>query len=137
VSALAPELLSRFDDIFFVDLPSAAERAEIIGVHLKKRGQTPEDYDLTAVAQATWGFAGREIERVVSFAIEAAYCDGQPLTTDLMIAAAGGMKPISVTMAAQIDAIRAWVTTSDALLANEGLEPKPETAQGHRRLDVE
>ena len=44
ISRLPPELLrkGRFDEIFFVDLPRADIRAEVLRVHLEKRGREPE-----------------------------------------------------------------------------------------------
>ena len=43
LSLLPPELLrkGRFDEIFFVDLPDAAEREQIFGIHLRLRRQDP------------------------------------------------------------------------------------------------
>jgi len=43
VERLPPELArrGRFDEVFFVDLPSTKERAQILGVHLSRRGRDP------------------------------------------------------------------------------------------------
>jgi len=55
VESLPPELLrkGRFDEIFFIDLPSKEERAEIIGIHLRKRKRDAKKYDLAAISEAT------------------------------------------------------------------------------------
>jgi len=122
VRALRPELINRFDDTFFVDLPNRADREEIISIHLRKRGRHPQDYDLAAVADATWNMVGREIERVVKAGLEAAFYAGEPLNTQHLLDAAGQVVPISTTMDAQIKDLRAWADTR-ARRANEPVEP--------------
>lgn len=139
VSALAPELIRRFDDVLFVDLPSLAERSEILRVHLAKRGVDSSGFDLSGVAQATWGFSGAEIERVVSSALEEAFVLDQPVSVALLLQSARGTRPISVTMAPKIQACRAWAQESSALMANEGLEPQPAAVEdaAARSIDVD
>jgi hypothetical protein len=38
-------------------------RAQIFSIHLKKRGRTPEEFDLAALAAASEGYSGAEIEQ--------------------------------------------------------------------------
>jgi len=126
VASLQPELISRFDDVFFVDLPAQVDRVEIVRVHLRKRKQDPAAFDLPAIATKLYGYSGREIERVIKTAIEAAYCDGQPLTDGYIMAAAGETVPVTVTMREKIDGLRAWVKAHQARYAADPLEPQPE-----------
>ena len=67
VARMPPELLrkGRFDEIFFVDLPSREERMQIVDIHLRMRKQDPSSFDVSAVADATEGFSGAEIEQAV------------------------------------------------------------------------
>src|SRR6185295_9039643 len=67
IEALPPELVrkGRLDEIFFVDLPDSAVRTEIFRIHLRKRGQNPEAFALSELADATAGFSGAEIEQAV------------------------------------------------------------------------
>src|SRR5947208_7240325 len=67
ISQLPPELLrkGRFDEIFFVDLPTKEERKEIFGIHLEKRGRVPDGFDLDALAKRSEGFSGAEIEQAI------------------------------------------------------------------------
>lgn len=123
VRALRPELINRFDDVFFVDLPNAADRREILSVHLSRRGRSPEQFDLSVVSDACWGFVGREIERVVKSALEIAYYAGEPLATSHLVEAAAAIVPISTTMDARISDLRAWADTR-ARRANDPNEPK-------------
>ena len=124
VRALRPELINRFDDVFFVDLPNRADRIEILSIHLRKRGRNPQDYDLETVADACWGFVGREIERLVRSSLETAFYHGEQLTTQHLLDAAAAIVPIATTMDTQIANLRAWADTR-AIRANDPIETKP------------
>ncbi len=71
VQRMPPELLrkGRFDEIFFVDLPTREERMQIIEIHLRMRKQDPALFDVGAIADATEGFSGAEIEQAVIAAL--------------------------------------------------------------------
>ena len=64
---LPPELLrkGRFDEIFFVDLPSKEERKEILRIHLEKRRRNPDKYNIERLADMTKDFAGSELEEII------------------------------------------------------------------------
>lgn len=120
VTVLPPELIrkGRFDELFFVDLPNAAERKQIFSIQLKKRKRNPADYDLDRVAAAAEGFSGAEIESVVQTALYAAFSrdgaspvssgGGNDLTTDDLLAALSATVPLSTTRAEEIAELRAW-----------------------------
>jgi ATP-dependent 26S proteasome regulatory subunit len=110
IEALPPELLrkGRFDEVFFVDLPSVEVRRMIIQIHLKKRKREPGAFDLDALAAASEGFSGAEIEQAVMSALYSAMDRDAELTTRDVLAAMEGSPPLSVTRAEQIDALRAW-----------------------------
>ncbi len=119
ITNLRPELLSRFDDIFWVDLPNAAERAEIVSIHLRKRRQDPARFDLDAVTAALDGYVGREIEKVVNAALNFGFYDGaRDINTDDLLRAVRQIVPISRSRAEDIKALRAWGQTN-ALPASE------------------
>ncbi len=71
VSRLRPELLERFSYRFFVDLPGPQARAEILRIHLRKRGQTLPDEVLAALAREARGHSGRSLELCVERALQA------------------------------------------------------------------
>ncbi|MCK4739799.1 MAG: AAA family ATPase [Deltaproteobacteria bacterium] len=68
---LPPELWrkGRYDEVFFVDLPSAEEREEIFRIHLERRKQSPARLNITELTQNTQGFTGAEIEQAVKDSI--------------------------------------------------------------------
>src|SRR5437899_11107311 len=71
VDELPPEMMrkGRFDDIFFVDLPSIPERKDIFEIHLRKRGRDPDKFELDKLAEKSEGFTGAEIEQAVVSAL--------------------------------------------------------------------
>jgi len=118
---LPPELLrkGRFDEIFFVDLPTRVERASIWRVHLTRRLRNPavagdlavDDALLTELAAFSEGYSGAEIEQAVVAALFDAYAERRPLRRDDLVRALAAMVPLSVTQAERIDAIRSWADT--------------------------
>ena len=113
VRALPPELMrkGRFDEIFFVDLPSREERKAIIEIHLQKKRRDPSTIDLAKLVEATSEFSGAEVEQVVISALYDAFDAGVDLTTEGLLAAAREIVPLSVTMKEGIDAMREWAKT--------------------------
>lgn len=110
VSALPPEMLrkGRFDEIFFIDLPDAAEREQIFAIHLAKRKRDPKKYDLKALARASKGFSGAEIEQAVIGALYSAFDAGRDLTQEDLMAETQAAVPLSVMMEEEIDELRTW-----------------------------
>ena len=107
--SVPPELLrkGRFDEIFFVDLPSAEERANIFAIHLGLRKQDPSKFDLAALASATDGFSGAEIEQAVVSALYRSLQRKQPLTDAAIVDAARSTIPLSVARAEDVAEVRA------------------------------
>jgi SpoVK/Ycf46/Vps4 family AAA+-type ATPase len=99
-----PELLrkGRFDEIFFVDLPTREERMSIFAIHLRLRKQNPDAFDLAALAAATEGFSGAEIEQAVISALYRSLQKKQPLSAAALIEAASSTTPLSVSRAEDV-----------------------------------
>lgn len=110
IEALPPEMLrkGRFDEVFFVDLPDAATRKDIFAIHLKKRSRDPAQFDLAALATASEGFSGAEIEQGILSGLHDAFSADKSLETDHILAALRGSPPLSVTMAERVSALRKW-----------------------------
>lgn len=111
-----PELFrkGRFDEIFFVDLPSAQERADIFRIHYERTREQQTvrrdvaDIDRQAITEVTDGFSGAEIEQVVISGLFKAFRAGrEPMTQDF-VAAAAETHPLVRTMHEQVSALRAW-----------------------------
>jgi hypothetical protein len=110
VAKLPPEFIrkGRFDEIFFVDLPKPDVRAEIFSIHLGKRKQDVSRFDLPALAAATDGFSGAEIEETVVAGLYTAFAGGTELTTESLLAEIRRTHPLSRTMSERLDALRQW-----------------------------
>jgi SpoVK/Ycf46/Vps4 family AAA+-type ATPase len=110
ITALPPEMLrkGRFDEIFFVDLPTADVRAALFALYLKKNSRNPALFDLPKLAAATEGFSGAEIEQAVAAGLYTAFDRKQQLSTEILLAEAKGTQPLSVTRAEDVEAIRDW-----------------------------
>ena len=113
VSTLPPELMrkGRFDEIWWVDLPTQTERADVTMAALRAHGRIEAPIDFVDVAKATDGFTGSEIAALVPDAMFAAFADGkrQIRTADLLFAAKQ-VVPMARTSAEKISALRNWAT---------------------------
>ncbi len=110
IDRLPPELMrkGRFDEIFFVDLPEPSTRAEIFRIHLSARGQDGAAFDLGALASASEGFSGAEIEQAVISALFTAFSDSGGLDQDTLMNEVQMSVPLATTMAERIERMRAW-----------------------------
>ncbi len=116
IDALPPELLrkGRFDEIFFVDLPDATQRAEIWRIHVGARAQAAQDVGLTArldlqtLSERSEGYNGAEIAAAVVEGAFAALAEGEALETAHLTAALKASPPLSKTRRESIDALRDW-----------------------------
>jgi SpoVK/Ycf46/Vps4 family AAA+-type ATPase len=110
VTALPPELIrkGRFDELFFVDLPSLAERKQIFSIQLASKKRNPGDFDLDQVAAMALGYSGAEIEAAVQTALYAAFSSKHELSTQALLNALNTTVPLSITRAEEIEALRDW-----------------------------
>lgn len=124
ISRLPPELLrrGRFDEIFFLDLPTLPERAEILRVHIRKRGRAPEAFDVDLLARASDGYVGAEIEQAVVDALYEAFNDeaspGREVTTEDCAAALRRLIPMSHSQRENVDLLRQWLAEGRAQSAS-------------------
>lgn len=117
VDRLPPELLrkGRFDELFFVDLPDEAVRAEIFRVHLQRRDLELGNFDLSALARACDGFSGAEIEQVVVAAVYAGQAQSREADQNMLLECIRGTSPLSVLMAEQLEKLRGWASERTVL----------------------
>jgi ATP-dependent 26S proteasome regulatory subunit len=123
ISQLPPELLrkGRLDEIFFVDLPTAQNRAEILMIHLARRNRTPSNYDIAAIANATDDFSGAELEELVVDALYEAYSSSErELKSEHLLRAAEDIKPLARSRAREITALREWASHNCRSAASVG-----------------
>ena len=116
VDELPPEMMrkGRFDEIFFVDLPTLPEREEIASIHVKRRGRDPAQFDLKLIAEKSEGMTGAEIEQAIVSALFDEYDrNGKAgvLSTEGVLHSLSETVPLSRTMKEKIAALRTWCKT--------------------------
>lgn len=110
VEHLPPELArrGRFDEVFFVDLPSPTEREEILSLTLRRRGRSPQGLALGNIAKPLDHFSGAELEQVVASALFRAFGQGRELLEEDLRAAAREVVPLATLYEEKVQALRAW-----------------------------
>lgn len=117
----------RFDEIFFVDLPSADERKEIFGIHLAKRREDITRFDLDQLVMVCDGFSGAEIEQALIAAMYEAFAQDREFTQLDIIASIRATLPLSKTMHEQVTALRDW--------ARQRARPAASSVAEYQRLE--
>ena len=124
ITRLPPELLrrGRFDEIFFLDIPTSTERQEIFKVHIKKRKRDPLAFDLARLVSATEGYVGAEIEQAVVEGMYIAFNDpkqpARELNTEDILAAIHKLIPMSKSQRETIGELRRWLLEGRAQSAS-------------------
>ena len=123
IEYLPPELLrkGRMDEVFYVGLPNAKERAEILAIHLRKRGYDPAKVEgLEEVALKRDGYSGAEMEAAIKEAFVRAWAlhkarvaagdkKSRPVIDGRLIdEMVGEIQPLSASFPEQVDAMEAW-----------------------------
>jgi SpoVK/Ycf46/Vps4 family AAA+-type ATPase len=117
----------RFDELFFVDLPTAEERQDIFKIHLGKRRRDISRFDLDQLANVCDGFSGAEIEQALVAAMYEAFAQEREFTQLDIIAAARATMPLSKTMTEQVTALRDW--------ARQRARPAASSVAEYQRLE--
>jgi len=120
VTSLPPEVLrkGRFDEIFFLDLPTAVEREQILEVHLRKRKRLPADFDRALLASKCEGYVGAEIEQAIIDAMYVGFDAGREFTTDDVLATLARQVPLSVSQREVVGGLRSWLREGRAQSAS-------------------
>jgi len=136
VTKLPPELLrkGRFDEMFFVDLPTQVERRAILSVTLAERGRDAFDIDVVKVAKACETFTGSEVAAIVPDAMFAAFSDNERnITTEDLLTAAKAVVPLAKMAADKVEGLRTWAKDR----ARRASPPEVvDTTTGNRNLDL-
>lgn len=122
IRSLPPEMLrkGRFDDIFFVGLPTQDERREIFSVHLSRlRPHNLKQYDLERLAYETPDFSGAEIEQTITEAMHIGFSQNRDFCTDDILEAASQIVPLARTAQEQIQFLQDWAAAGKARLASK------------------
>ncbi|BAS54316.1 MULTISPECIES: AAA family ATPase [Leptolyngbya] len=122
IQSLPPEMLrkGRFDEIFFVGLPTQEERKSIFSVHLSRlRPHNLKQYDLDRLAYETPDFSGAEIEQTLIEAMHIGFSQNRDFTTDDILESASQMVPLARTAKEQIEFLQDWAAAGKARMASK------------------
>jgi len=124
ISKLPPEFLrkGRFDEIFFVDLPTKKERVEIFKIHLARKRPKEQNFNVDEYAGKTVGYSGAEIEEIVNEGLYIAYNEGRELGDDDILEAITSLVPLSSMMREEITDLRVWAKARARLASSDGPE---------------
>ncbi|MCC5604332.1 AAA family ATPase [Nostoc favosum] len=113
----------RFDEAFFVDLPTEPERVKILGIHLERFGIQVQLEYLEAIAANTAKFSGAELETLASEAALLAFDEGRPQQVTLadLETCRQTITPLAITDAAAVERMQAWGAIR--CLVNLGIQP--------------
>ncbi|UFP94139.1 AAA family ATPase [Gloeobacter morelensis] len=129
VERLPSEFLrkGRFDEIFFVDLPSDTERQEIARIHLSKRRDDVSGFDIAELSSSCEGYSGAEIEQGLVAAMYGAFAQNREFNQFDILAAFKSTSPLSQTMTEQVSALRKW--------AKHRARPADSMSADYRRME--
>jgi SpoVK/Ycf46/Vps4 family AAA+-type ATPase len=135
IESLPAEILrkGRFDEIFFVDLPSIKERTEIFKIHLTKRRRDVSKFDLKKLAEAADNFSGAEIEQTVISGMFDAFDEDVEVSTQHILKAIEETIPLAITMKEEIEHLRKWATTRARCASDLEIL---ETSKRERQIDL-
>ena len=133
IKELPPELMrkGRFDEVFFVDLPSAEERSKIFKIHIESRKRKIENFNLDELSRETKGFSGSEIEECVKEGLQTAFSEGRDLSQEDIIKAAKATVPLSITMGEGLRKLREWAKFR-ARQASDGIVEDIDVEKGNK-----
>jgi SpoVK/Ycf46/Vps4 family AAA+-type ATPase len=136
IESLPPELTrkGRFDEVFFVDVPSAAEREEILKIHIAKRGRDPKQFQLQDCVTASEQFSGAELEEAVISALYTAFDRGTELSDLYIQGAIMKTTPLAKSRANDLGIMRNWANN---YAVNASKAKDEEGSKTARKVDVD
>lgn len=145
VRILPAELLrkGRFDEIFFLNLPSESERQDIFKVHLQRLRPTRlREFDLAVLAKCADNFSGAEIEQVVIDGLYRAFgtfVNGQrrDLTTEDILRSIEDTVPLAAIARSQIEDLKHWAAEAGARTASSDTQLIDELKRYSRRRGID
>jgi len=121
VESLPAELLrkGRFDEIFFLNLPTERERQDIFRVHLQRLRPTRiREFDLSLLAKNSKNFSGAEIEQVIIDAMYRAFSRQEDFQNEDIILSIEETVPLAEIAGEQINALKRWAMQTGARTAS-------------------
>jgi len=122
IESIPPEILrkGRFDEMFFLNLPSQEEREAIFNVHLTRfRPKEVENFQLKLLGQLSKEFSGAEIEAVIIDAMRLGFNENREFNNEDVLISIQNLVPLARTRSKEIDLIKAWAESGNVISASK------------------
>jgi SpoVK/Ycf46/Vps4 family AAA+-type ATPase len=124
IEYIPPEILrkGRFDEIFFVNLPTRKERESIFNVHLKRyRPEALGNFQVDLLSELSKEFSGAEIEQVVIEAMRIGFSENREFTNEDMIVSIQNLVPLARTKNKELKALIEWSESGNVTSASNNM----------------
>ena len=122
IDMIPPEILrkGRFDEMFFLDLPTKEEREAIFAVHLKKfRPDSVGNYKIRLLGELSRDFSGAEIEQVVIDAMRLGFNENREFNNEDIITSIQNLVPLAKTKNKEITLLKQWSESGNVTSASK------------------
>ena len=119
---IPPEIIrkGRFDEVFFLTLPTKEERREIFKVHLKKaRQERLEEFELSLLSDLSKDFSGAEIEQVVIEAMRLGFSKGREFNNEDILTSIQKIIPLARTKNKELTLLQEWFKSGNVVSASK------------------
>jgi ATP-dependent 26S proteasome regulatory subunit len=125
----------RFDQLFWLDLPTPEERKEIFTVVIKKYNRDPKDFNLKALVNGSEGFTGAEIEEVFKDALYKSFDAGRDVSDGCLTEVLAEFIPFSISHEEDLKLMRKQAQGKLVMINNQG-DPIADVQKNMRKLSI-
>jgi len=121
IHSLPSEIIrkGRFDEIFFIGLPSFEEKKSIFKVHLSRlRPKSWDKYNLDLLSKLSKKFSGAEIEEVIIESMHTAFNENREFTANDIVNSINQFVPLAYTNEESVNSLEEWAESGKARLAS-------------------
>lgn len=122
IDNIPPEIIrkGRFDEIFFLGLPTREEREAIFNVHLKKfRPKTYGNFQVELLSQLASQFSGAEIEQVIIDAMRIGFNESREFNDQDLLFTTQNLIPLARTKSKELEVLKAWSESGNVTSASK------------------
>jgi len=122
IEFIPPEILrkGRFDEMFFLTLPTREERQAIFNVHLKRfRPDSAENFEIPLLSELSKDFSGAEIEQVVIEAMRLGFNEDREFNNADILISIQNLVPLAKTKSAEINLLKQWSESGNVTSASK------------------